>query len=210
MNTKKYILASALPLTVGLTMFAMLANAQPPAASANHERAKARLTEASENRARVSTEKAREIKAAYDARRTAELVRPARMCHVFMTVDWIPPGPSPHLRIDDVVLLVGPLPYSGAYQVTPVGGLGRFPGWDHPWKQGHYFALPIDNPSQPNVYALHGVMVAPHGGDDEREHEYTMEVTDMENNCPSYAIISGACHVGSLCPADPGHAGVTK
>jgi hypothetical protein len=62
----------------------------------------------------------------------------------------------------------------------------------------------------PNTYDLHGVWVAPHSGDDEREHGYTMEVTRMENNCPSYAIFGGACHVGSPCPLDPGHAGVIK
>jgi hypothetical protein len=105
--------------------------------------------------------------------------------------------------MNDEVLLVGPMPFSGAYQVTPIA---NGPAWNHPWKQGHYFAVP--NPSQPNSYKLHSVWVAPHSGDEEWEHDYTMEVTEMKDNCPDYVIIGGACHVGFGCPLDPGHAGL--
>ena len=127
-----------------------------------------------------------------------------RICQRFMTVKEVSTDVTPHLRLDDVVLFVGPMPFSGVYQVTPVGGISG-PGWNHPWMQGHYFATP--NPLVPDVYNLHGVWVNPHNGGDAREHDYRMHVTERDgDNCPTFVIVEGECHAGGPCPLDPGHA----
>lgn len=199
----KHVRATAWPLTVGCAVFASnAASAAPP----NAEKALAQLAQISQAVARFSAERIRAVGNAFSARNKAVPARQFTMCHVFLTVNYVTPSPSPHLRINDVVMLVGPIPFSDNYEVTPVVVSGG--PWNHPWMFGHYTAKP--NALQPNVYDLEGVWVNPHNGGPEREHKYSMEVTDTQDDCPSYVIFKGECHVGAPCPLDPGHAGATN
>lgn len=200
MNTKKCILVSALPLAVGLTMFA---SSQPPTVSENTARALARLAETSAALQKASAEKARVLKAAFDARLRAAATVPPPICEKWLTVKEVSTDVTPHFRLRDVVSFVGPMAFSGAYQVAPVDINGG--DWDPPWKQGYYLAIP--NPLLPDFYDLHGVWVNQHNGGDPREHEYTLQVTERDsNNCPEFVIVEGECHAGGPCPEDPGHA----
>lgn len=130
------------------------------------------------------------------------------ICKGFYTVDYVYPIGDPHLDLDDVLYVVGPIPVSGNYQVTPVSGLGGNP-YDHPWKNDHYTAKA--NPSDPGEFDLEAVPVAPHGNDAEREHDYVMEITDVdEDGCPTYLWFESLRHTDGPIFLDPGHAGAGR
>lgn len=162
---------------------------------------------AEEIKAAIAAIRAERIAALEEARRNRDVYRPVRICQVFMTVDYVEEGQDPHLNMGDVLLLVGPIPFSGNYQVTPVSGLGGG-AWNHPWKNKHYSASPAL--LQPNDFELSSVWVGPHNNDEEREHAYRMKITDWEDDCPSYVMFESAGHVGGPILLDPGHAGATK
>ena len=126
--------------------------------------------------------------------------RKVDMCMDFYTTVWIEPETDPHIAMDDKFVLVGPNPYSGIWQVTPIGS--------HNWEHGHYQAVPS---TTPNVFEIWSVNVKPHGSEAERVHYYRMEIVAWGGDkCPDYVIFEHTSHVPGLLSLDPGHAGVER
>lgn len=124
-----------------------------------------------------------------------------QMCVDFYTTNWVEPSTDPHIAIGDQFVLVGPNPFSGIWQVTPVGD-------SHQWQHGHYQAIPT---TDPDVFDLWTVNVAPHGSDAERQHYYRMEVDRWgDDGCPDYVYFHSLTHIPGALSLHPGHAGVER
>ena len=131
---------------------------------------------------------------------------PFNVCQVVVTVDYVYPIGDPHLDINDMLLMVGPLPISGNFQITPLSAGNP---WNHPWKSGHYVAEP--DPVYPGWYDIWKVGVKPHNTEVERDHRYRMYISDVdEEDCPEYVFFHSAEHLGGTSSSDPGHAGARR
>jgi hypothetical protein len=143
------------------------------------------------------TERAKEARAIYPGG-VQEGRNSVMMCTAFFTVDYVEEDTDPHLPMGGRLLLVGPLPVSGNYQITPQSGI--------PWQFRHYVAELIAG--ETDLFALERVMVDPHDGGD-RPHDYNMKIT-FDGDCPSYLYFTGLGHTGEPLPLDPGHAGASR
>lgn len=125
-----------------------------------------------------------------------------QMCVDFYTTEWVDPSSDPHIAEGDQFVLVGPNPYSGIWQVTPVGG-------DHQWEHGHYQAVPTIDPDEFDIWTVN---VKPHGSEAERAHYYRMEVESWgdDDGCPDYVYFHSLAHFPGAISLDPGHAGVER
>ena len=103
---------------------------------------------------------------------------------------------DPHIEKGAEFLLVGPLPVSGRWEITPIG--------KQKWEFGHYRAFPRWHP---DWFTLEPVNVKPHQSESERLHDYLMEVEWGADGCPDYVRIYENGHTGGALSLDPGHAG---
>lgn len=129
------------------------------------------------------------------------------LCRGYFSVDPGYVAPGSHLVAGNVFLIIGPLPVSGNYQITPVT-VGRD---EHPWLDGHYAAS--RDPYDGDRARLAPVPVKKSGGHSEwASHNYSMQVTDRDDDgCPTYIVFYHGTHEGQMyVPYHPGHAGTSR